>query len=159
MSGTAPVNLAGMAEAQERIDLLLNEIEERCQASDYEGSRVPFMLDCASLSQSRMPARAAKALETARAFSAHEVPLASVHEVIKECWRELDQEVVDRSRDDPNACAIRAVICILSEQSQPESGDFVNLLSFFLNLLNQADPHPEEQILLINKHFSGCLGS
>jgi hypothetical protein len=42
-------------------------------------------------------------------------------------------------------------------KSQPGSEGLVDLLSFFLNLLNRVEPHVEEQIRLIKKHFSACL--
>lgn len=144
-----------MKEAQERIDLLLNEIEETCPAPDYNPCLVPFMLECASLIESRMPSLAVKALETARAYSAQEKPLASVRGAIEDCWHSVNQSSI--ASDDPDACAIRALICVLHEQSQPGSADLVDLLSFFLNLLNRVEPHGEEQIGLINKHFSPCL--
>jgi hypothetical protein len=146
-----------MTKAQEHIDLMLNEIEEKCVASDYDQCRVPFMLDCVSLTQGRMPSLAVKALETARAYSVHESPLDSVREAIEGCWRYLDQGSVHGSIDDRETCAIRALICLLREQSQPGSEDLVDLMSFFLNLLNRVEPHADEQILLIKKHFQHCL--
>lgn len=146
-----------MTNAQERIDLLLNEIEERCPASDYDPRRVPFMLDCAALAQSSMPSRAVQALETARAYSIRELPLSSVREAIEGCWHDVDQNAINGCTDDPDTCAIRALICLLQEQSQPGSEDFVDLLSFFLNLLNRVESHAEEQFLLTKKHFAHCL--
>jgi len=59
--------------APERTDLLLNEIEEKCLASDYYPCRVIFVLDCASLTQAGMPSQAKQALKTARAHSAHQL--------------------------------------------------------------------------------------
>lgn len=146
-----------MTKAQERIDMLLNEIEETCLACDYEPCRVPFMLDCASLAQSSMPSRAVQALETARAYSSHELPIASVREAIVSCWKDADQSSTGGSAEDPDTCAVRALICLLHEQSQPGSEDLVDLLSFFLNLLNRVEPHTDEQIQLIKKHFAHCL--
>ncbi len=146
-----------MDDAQERIDLLLNEIEKTCLASDYNPWRVPFMLECALLVQSKMPSRAVKALETAMAYLGQEQPLASVREAIEDCWHDADQNSASNISDDPDACALRALICVLCEQSHPGSEDLVDLLSFFLNLLNRIEPHSEQQIRLIKKHFAPCL--
>jgi hypothetical protein len=146
-----------MMKAEERIERLLSEIEEKCLASDYDLCRVPFMLDCASLIQGGMPSRAVQALETARAYSVHELPVASVDEAIEGCWRDIGPCSVSGYSFNADECALRALICILREQAQPGVDDFYELLSFFLDMLNRVEPHAEEQIVLIKKHFSHCL--
>jgi hypothetical protein len=125
-----------MTTAKERIDQLLNEIEEKCQPADCRQLRIPFMLDCASLI-SKLPSQTVKALQTSRAYSIQELPLTSVSEAVAECWRYLDGSFVNR----------------------PGSEDFIDLIGFFLDLLNRVEPHAEEQWELIKKHFQYCLGS
>jgi hypothetical protein len=148
-----------MTTAKERIDQLLNEIEEKCQPADCRQLRIPFMLDCASLI-SKLPSQTVKALQTSRAYSIQELPLTSVSEAVAECWRYLDGSFVNGSNDDhPDAITIRALICILLEESRPGSEDFIDLIGFFLDLLNRVEPHAEEQWELIKKHFQYCLGS
>jgi hypothetical protein len=106
-----------------------------------------------------MPRRAVQALETAKAFASDQLPLASVQKEIESCWHDLDQNAASSSTDNADVCAIRAMICVLREQMHPGSEDFVNLLSFFLELSNRVASRAEQQIVLMKQHFSHCLGS
>jgi hypothetical protein len=105
-----------------------------------------------------MPRRAVQALETAKAFASDQLPLASVQKEIESCWHDLDQNAASSSTDNADVCAIRAMICVLREQMHPGSEDFVNLLSFFLELSNRVASRAEQQIVLMKQHFSHCLG-
>jgi len=59
--------------------------------------------------------------------------------------------------DDPEVSATRAVICVLQEQLQAESDDFLDSASFFLQIINNVEPHQDQQEVLIRKHFASCL--
>ena len=98
------------------------------------------MLDCAALIEQRMPAPAARALQIANGYRAGIVSLQSVSDTHDECCESLSLDHREMQLDDPEVAAIRAVICVLHLQLHPESDEFVDLLSFFLHLLNNIEP-------------------
>ena len=66
---------------------------------------------------------------------------------------ELRNQHQEMQLDDPEVSAIRAAICILQSQLDPETDDFVDLLSFCLRLLNKLEPHLAEQETLLSHYF------
>jgi hypothetical protein len=138
-----------------RLDLILNEIEIRCNPPQYLKLAESFMFDCQALVGQRMPPLALRALQVASRHRAGLIPLQSVSETLAACWRGIQGR--DMQLDKPDVAAVRAVICILDSQLHPESDEFVDSLSFFLHLLNSIEPHFVEQEDLIRRHFADCL--
>jgi len=143
--------------ASAELDRVLNAIEETCAPPQYVRFREAFMLDCAALIAQRMPALAAKALQIAREHRAGMVSLQSVRDTHDACWESLRTNHREMQLDNPEVASIRAIICILYGQLHPDSDEFVDVLSFFLRLLNNVEPHSTEQEQLIRKHFADCL--
>jgi hypothetical protein len=139
------------------LDLLLNTIEENCEPADYIRSRVPFMIECATLVESRMPIVAVEAMRIARNYLDKKVSADTVQRALVTCWKTLGASKSEMLLDDPNVCAIRALICVLREELYTGEEDFVDIMSFFLSLLNRVEAHPVEQAALLKRYFSGCL--
>jgi hypothetical protein len=140
-----------------RVDLLLNLVEENCAPEEYQRSRIPFMIDCLLLVEQRMPLAAAQPFLVSRLYADQKVDSASLVEAIEKSWRALGRGEASLNLGDPDVSAVRAVICILHSELHPESNDFVDSISFFLNLLNNVKPCSEQQEALIKKHFPTCF--
>lgn len=148
-----------MGTSSAKLDALLNAIEENCDPTAYRDLVIPYMLDCASLIETRMPAVALASFGVSNGHAAGRVSIQSVTEAIQRCWGELQKDRRETNLDDPEVSATRAVICVLQRQLELESDDFLNLTSFFLQLLNNVQPHLDEQEALLRRHFPSCIGA
>ncbi|MFC5862796.1 hypothetical protein ACFPT7_10880 [Acidicapsa dinghuensis] len=146
-----------MANGGRKLDLILNDIETNCEPSRYAAACLPFMVECASLIESELPRIAFESLQTAKSYLRQEAGTVSVQQALSECWRELDKKKRTTSFDDPEVCAIRAVICILHDQVHSEPDDLVDRMSNFLEILNGVVPREAEQESLLRLYFSGCI--
>jgi hypothetical protein len=146
-----------MATSLEKIDLLLNFIEENCDVGKYCGALALYMIDCLALIENRMPPTAADAFRISRAHAAGQIPLKRVIEAIQLCWEYLEKDHRDMCVNDPEVSATRAVICLLKWQEQPRPDDFLDLTSFFLRLLKHVEDRLEDEEILLKKHFGTCL--
>lgn len=140
-----------------QLDLLLNKIEEDCSPSDYEPALLPFMFECADLVAQRMPKLAHDSLAIARNFAAKRCGAESVAEAVRACWEVLDKGQRSLQLEVPEVSAIRLVICILHREQHPDSEDFVDLGSFFLQLVNNVEPSYEKLEALLRKWFHQCI--
>jgi len=134
-----------------KLDLILNSIDEKCPAQERRPLTASFLIDCLNLIDHRLPPVASRALLAAKDYQARIAPLESVTDAHKACWAELEHS--EMQLDDPEVSAIRAAICILHSQLDPEADDFVDLLSFCLRLLNNVEPHLAEQETLLARYF------
>jgi hypothetical protein len=137
----------------QKLDLHLNSIEEIYVPAEFGKSCVPLMIDAAALVEARMPPVATYSLRVARDYAAGTTSAESVNDAIVRCWKDLGGGGRDMCTDVPDVAAIRAVICILRRQVHPEAEDSLDLLSFFVELLNNVEPHSEELEALFKKHF------
>jgi hypothetical protein len=136
-----------------KLDLILNSIEEKYTPQQRRPLGESFLIDCLNLVDHRLPLVASRALLTAKDYQAGIAPLQSVTNAHNSCWAELRREHREMQLDDPEVSAIRAAICILHSQLNPETDDFVDLLSFCLRLLNTVEPHLAEQEVLLSHYF------
>lgn len=142
-----------MRAPSEKLDLLLNAVETNTAPSVRRGALVPFMLDCAALIRPSMPSVARESFRVSIDFEAKRISVQLVQAAIERCWDELRDACSETDLDNPEVCAIRAVICILRRQLEPESEDFLDYASFFLRLVNRVEPHEREEERLLLAHF------
>jgi hypothetical protein len=135
---------------QEHLDWTLNDIEEHQEAGCTDG-RTRFMLACLSQIRHRLPTLAEQALVLAEQYATGNAPSADVIQMRAECWRQLRGHEMET--DNPSVCALRAVICALYTPEDGQQHDLVDLLSFFLGLLNRIEPHYTEQARLLRQCF------
>jgi len=144
-----------MATPSSRLDLLLNSIDENCTPEVYEPLLLPFMIDCADMIASRMSTVAADAFRIVKTHNGASSQSQELMEAVQRCWQSLGQR--NMSLDDPGVSATRAVICILHVRLRRESDEFIDGTSFFLQLINNVEPHIDEQEALLRKYFGHCL--
>ncbi len=141
---------------QQRLDLMLNEIEENCDPGIGSSESMQFMLDCMRLISTELPEFATGVLH---AIERSVVERPDHHELdllLRDCWAFVDQQQRGHPGDS-TVPAVRALICVLQAQRNPEQRDIVDHLSFFISLLNRVKPHFSEEALLLKKRFSNCL--
>jgi hypothetical protein len=137
------------------IDVLYS-IEENCARADYQHSVVPCMIDCAKLIAHEMTPATAESFQIAQRYVNQATSLQSVSDAISSCWKELEHGREMRVSD-PEVSATRAVLCILHAQLHGPSDEFLDAMSFFLQLINNAEPHHQEELELLQHHFASCL--
>ena len=146
-----------MATSSTKLDLLLNSIEENCDPTRYRAAWIPYLIACAALVEHRMPAVAIASFGVSRDYAAGRVSMQSVREAMQRCWEDLQKGHREMRLDDPQVSAVRAVICVLQRQLEPESDDFLDFTSFFLQVVDNVEPHPDEEEALLREHFGLCL--
>lgn len=146
-----------MANLPAKLDLLLYSVEDGCDPSEYVGSMVPYMIGCLSLIEHRMPPVVSVSFQVSKDYYSGLSPLNSVSDAYEACWKELSRGHREMQLDDPDVSAIRAVICILYQQQHPESEDFLDSQTFFSQLVNNVEPHVDQEEALLKKHFASCL--
>jgi hypothetical protein len=146
-----------MSQDSAKLDLLLNEIEENCSSSKYQASVLPFMFDCACLIEHRMPKIALDCLSVAKDFAENRGDREALIEAVRACWQALGKGDASQNLANPEVSAIRVVICILHWQLSPDADEFLDLLSFLMQLVNNVEPSYEKQEVLIKRRFIGCL--
>lgn len=147
-----------------QLDLLLNSIEENCAPAKYEQALLPFMFDCADLIEARLPWVARESLCVAQSFAQKLLDMGALEQAVITCWQAIGDGPQSLQVDNPQVAGIRAVICILhsqlhseNKQIHPECGEFVDLMSFYLQLLNNVEPCFQQQEALIKERFGACL--
>jgi len=140
-----------------KLSLLLNDIEEICDPPIGSRECSLFRMACLALIRHKLPLIP----ERARAFSAqyvkHRAPIEEVDELLVQCWQYLEENHGNAPVEDPTVSAFRAVICILYAQKHPEERDIADHLSFFLMLVNNVEPHYQEEESLLRTHFARYL--
>jgi hypothetical protein len=95
---------------------------------------------------------ASRSLQIAKDYPVGLASLESVADALHACWGELGNGR-EMQLDNPEVSAIRAAICTLHSQIDPESDDIVDVLSFCLRLLNTVEPHFAAQETLLSRYF------
>ncbi len=115
------------------------------------------MIASASLIEHRMSAVCLGSFGVSKDFAAGRAPMQAVSDAIHRCWEDLKRDHRDIRFDDPEVSATRAVMCILYEQREPGSEDFLNSMGFSLQLLKNVEPLASQHEVLLRKHFASCL--
>jgi hypothetical protein len=141
----------------QELDLLLNDIEMNCDPTIGSEQCNQFSIDCLSLIRHKLPPIAEEGLTIVTEYLEGRVPLRSVTDMLVKCWQYLKENYNQASPDDPVVSAIRAVIFPLTAQKDPQQRDIVDHLSLFLTLVNNVEPHYDDEESLMRKHFAKCL--
>lgn len=100
---------------------------------DYETS-VRLMLRCLAVIPIQLPQVAISAIDLAtRYWNDRSIPKDELEEARVRCWNYLDEQSASTNTIDPEACALRAVICVLYEA--PPSDEIAELIAFFNQVL------------------------
>jgi len=143
--------------SDKRLDDLLNDIEINCNPAIGSEQCNGFSVECLSLIRHRLPPIACEALDLLKDYRTGRTELESVTKMIVQCWKYLDEKHGGREIHHPEVSAVRAVIFPLDAQKHPKDRNIVDHLSFFLTLVNNVEPHCEEEEALLRKHFAECL--
>lgn len=135
----------------------LNEIEENCDPSLGDERTVQFMVDCLSLIKDRLPTPALDVLNMTKAMTSDATYQHEVTDLRNKCWAFVDAVTRDAGESSGQVSAVRASIFLTSTRLSPEDRDFVDSAALFLEFVNQVEPHFEEELMLLRKHFSKCL--
>jgi hypothetical protein len=141
------------------LDLLLSGVEKNCSSSDYERAWIPFMFECVDLISARMPEVGHDSLEIGKAFAAKQLGAEQLDEAIRRCWDWCDARQKQPANNEPEWSAVRAVLCILITELQPDPREFLDTTSFFLQLLLNVEPCSRQLDALIKKSFVNCLSA
>jgi hypothetical protein len=140
------------------LDLLLNEIDERCSPSEYQRAWISFLLECARLIEARMPKIASEALATGRVFAANDAGPEQLREEVRKLWEWCDRHPQKTDfRKDSDLSAVRAVLCVLTTQLKPNPEEFLDTTSFFCQLMVNVEPCANKVTELAKKHFERCI--
>ena len=142
---------------EQRLSDLLNDIEINCDPGIGGGQCNAFSIECLFLIQHKLPPIAVEALGILNDYLAGRIPVKSVLDALVGLWKYLDTNHPQRGVDNLEISAIRAVIFPLDAQKSPEMRNIVDHLGFFLQFVNNVEPHYEEEEVLLRKHFGECL--
>jgi hypothetical protein len=144
-------------DASRELDRLLNDIEIGCDPPVGGPECNRFSLDCLALIRYKLPPVALEGLACVTEYLAGQLTLQSVTDMRIKCWQYLDENYKHAPLDDPMVSAVRAVICPLHAQQNPDERNIVDHLSFFLMLVNNVEPHFQEEESLLRAYFAHCL--
>ena len=136
---------------QKYLDLMLNDIEEH-QKTESTDKCARFMLACLSQIRHRLPPLAEQALDLAQRYAEGTVAAADVIQMRVECWQQLRGHEMELHN--PSVCALRAVICVLHTPELGQQEGLVDLLSFFLVLVNKIESRYDQQARLLRECFA-----
>jgi hypothetical protein len=146
-----------MAHQSQRLEDLLNQVEINCDPTIGAQECVQFQLDCLALIHHKLPLTAVQSIATLSEYLQGSVPLTNVTNALVNCWAYLDQNHKNSPLAQPEVSAIRATIFPLKAQETPLERNIVDHLSFFLELVNNVEPHLNEEETLLRLHFGKCL--
>jgi hypothetical protein len=134
-----------------RLSLAIAEVEKHYELDrDYRRFE-DFMLDCLALVEARLPQVASAAVATAKNYFSGRATEEDLEQARVRCWNHLEAHGYGSEIQEPEAIGIRSAICAL--YARPVVDDAVELLEWFLSLVNQLDDRSEEQVELLAKHF------
>jgi len=140
------------SQPEDELDLMLNDIESRIEPTPEQTRR--FEIDVLSLVEHKLPPLGRDGLTVARRFAAGDASESAVREALRSCWLYADQLWPGGVTPTAEACAIRSVISVLHGLINDQD-DFVNSVSFFLELVNRVEPHYLEEAQLLDHYFGG----
>ena len=145
-----------MADGSAALDLALNDIEEDCGTA-IAGERVlRFQLATLKLIEKELPEIVTEAISAAQRYLAGQETRMGLRSLQLKCWSVLDEKYPGQTLSNPEVSAIRAAIFLLHAGQVDQDDDFVNASSFFLNLINNIEPHYEEELHLMKTILARC---
>lgn len=102
-------------------------------SNDY-ATATRLMVECLQVIPFELPPVAISGVDVARRYWVDgSVPKQETERRRVECWDYLDELSASTNTDEPEFCAIRAVICVL--YADPESDDLGEIVDFFNQML------------------------
>ncbi len=141
---------------QQRLDMMLNQMEQNCDPVIGSSASIQFMLDCMQLIETELPEFAAEALHAIERSLIERTARQQWDSLWRECWAFVDAQQREGAGNS-GVPALRALICVLDALRNPEQHDIVDHLSFFIGLVNRVKPHFAQEELLLRKRFDNCL--
>ena len=144
-----------MSEDAQSTARLIDAIEDAGPLEEHRADWVKFMLASAELIAERLPDVGRAALETARRFWNGQADAQELEDARVRSWKYLEARGVGTSLDEPDVCALRAVICLL----YPDTGgvDFFDLVHFFVEVTQKVTDIGREQCALLRSIFASQL--
>jgi hypothetical protein len=106
-------------------------------ANDDYATSARLMIECLQLIPFHLPLVGQTGTEVARRYWIHHsVSALDLERARVECWNYLDERSASTNTDEPEYCALRAVICVL--YGEPPSDDIGELIEFFNQMLRGA---------------------
>jgi hypothetical protein len=131
---------------------LLNKIDEEGGLSNHPERCVRFMLESCALIENCLSDSGKSALAVAEKYWAGLASEAELEAARVACWKELDSKSCSVNTDNPEACAVRAAICLLYPRWT--DGDAFDQVEWFMQMANRAEDHWMEQYQLLRRLFS-----
>jgi len=141
----------------ERLDLLLSQVDDKCELSDILSEAISFEADCLRLVCHAIPPQCSQDAELVFNFKRDRPTRDAAGVALGRCWTVLKKDYPGKDVDDVSVSAVRALICALTLVQAKELGDVVDDLGFFLEMLHHVEPHFEEEESLIRSHFGQYL--
>jgi hypothetical protein len=105
--------------------------------NDDYGTSARLMIECLQLIPFYLPLVGQTGTEVARRYwTLHSASASDLERARVECWNYLDERSASTNTDEPEYCALRAVICVL--YAKPPSDDIGELIEFFNQMLRGA---------------------
>lgn len=136
---------------------LLNKIDEQAGLSNHTDLCIRFMLESCKLVRDRLSDVGKAALAEAQRFWTGLATEPDLEAARVACWQELDAKSWTLNTIEPEACATRAVICLLYPRWS--ESDVLEQIEWFLQLSNKAEDHWAEQETLLRHFFASVLRS
>jgi hypothetical protein len=136
---------------------VLNDIEMNCNPKIGDDRCTKFSYECLSLIRDKLPTIAAEAFDLLGDNLEGPVQLDSISEMLKRLWTYFDENRKEKGIGFAEEGAIRAVIGPLHALINPDTREIVDDLAFFLKMINNIEPHFEEEEALLRKLFKDCL--
>jgi hypothetical protein len=134
---------------------LLSSIDERVDLTGCTDRLVRFMVASCRLITHRLPDVAKSGLEVAARHREGHATNAELEAARVACWQDLDAKSWSTNTHEPEACATRAVICLLYPRS--DNIDVFEHVAWFVQMVNAAEAHDAEQYHLLQQAFSDIL--
>ncbi|WP_437608113.1 hypothetical protein WMF20_45890 [Sorangium sp. So ce834] len=134
---------------------LLNKIDEEVGLNKHADRCVRFMVESCILIKDRLSDSGTSALVVAQRYWAGLATENELEAARVECWQELDAKSWSTNTEEPEACAMRAVICVLYPRWVER--DALEHMEWFMQMSNRAEDHWIEQYNLLHSLFSDTL--
>ncbi len=131
---------------------LLNKIDEQVGLANYADLCIHFMLESCKLIRERLSDAGKSALDVAERYWTGLGTERDLEAARVACWQELDAKSWSVNTTEPEACASRAVICLLYPRWS--EGEALEHIEWFMQLSNKAEDHWLDQRILLNHLFA-----
>jgi hypothetical protein len=136
---------------------LLNQIDEQAGLAKCADLCLRFMLARCELIRDRLSDVGKAALDVAQRYWTGLATEPELEAARVACWQELDAKSWSMNTTEPEACAARAVICLLYPRWS--EGEVLEHVEWFMQLSNKAENHWVEQKTLLQHLFVQVMQS